>query len=323
MRVGVGGRLPHLGQGASQLGSGLGVPAGQGVRGGLARSFGGAGLQAGPFGHPGDHPLRRVGAVLGPPRRDQFVQAALDLHPAGREQPADLGVDADDLPGAAGPVEVVADAEVAFQGGLADPVVDRPGRGRHPVDGPAVQGPPLPVGAADPVERGGMGVDVHVTGPRHAMVERGGDQPGGVDLADPVVPGPGQGGLALHETASPRPRPRGGRPRSVCRPSGGAAAHSTLTDFGALNGQVEPGHRPAFPAPADRRLLGRPALVGPGPERRPLGVDPLPAGAGLEQGQFPLRPPGRLVADRGRPGPRSGGRRRCGTSAAAGPAGPR
>jgi hypothetical protein len=47
-------------------------------------------------------------------------------------------------------------------------------------------------------------------------------------------------------------------------------------------------------APTDRRLGSRPTLVGPGPERPQLSVDPLTPGTGSDQNQIALGPAGRL-----------------------------
>jgi hypothetical protein len=56
----------------------------------------------------------------------------------------------------------------------------------------AVDGQPAPVEGLHLVDEGDVGVQVRVTGPGVAVGERGRDQPGDVDLPDPVSSLPGE-----------------------------------------------------------------------------------------------------------------------------------
>ena len=217
-------------------------------------------------------------------------QAARHLGTAGREQPADLVVDPDDLPRPARFAVLVGHPQVAFQRRFSDPVIDRAGRRRHQMQRPAVQAPPHPIAAADPVQYRVMGVDLHVTGPAHPMIERRDHQPGGVDLADPVVPGPRPSRLPLQIPQ------RRGHPFPMSPPDGLPTVGVGRRPQHAhrLRGrkrQIEPGHRPTLIAPPDPGLHLRPHF--PGPWRVPveLAADPLGAGTRADHLHLPAGPP--------------------------------
>jgi hypothetical protein len=66
-----------------------------------------------------------------------------------------------------------ANPQLGGQVGLHHPLTDRTGRTAMGVDRPRVQGPPTPVGAADPVEDGVMHVQLRVPVARVVLQELG------------------------------------------------------------------------------------------------------------------------------------------------------
>ena len=116
-----------------------------------------------------------------------------------------MGVDADDLPDRSfAPVGAGAlgegESEPVPQVGLEAGVVGLGGGDDRRVQGPPVDGEPLAgLAGLDLVRDGDVGVQVGVSGAGVAVGEPGGDEPGHLDLPDPVGPFAGVQDVVLDE----------------------------------------------------------------------------------------------------------------------------
>ena len=275
-----------------------------------------AGLQGGLLGEQDRLHHRRRAAVVALERGRQLAAAGLDRRAPGRPAPVQGRVDTDHLtdralaPLGAGTLredQPEPGAQVLLQGG----VVGLGGGDLGLEQDPPVDRQPLPGQGLDLVRHRDVGVQVRVPGAGVAVGERGRDQAGDVDLADPVGALPGVQGVLLDERQGVGDGLVVGQLdlrrdlRWGDRPQGADRLHRG-------EGQVVPAHRRGLRAGtvsrSSRTARGRRA----GPDRAPHGTSRRRPGSGSAPG--PRRRSGSRVGAPGRRrGPRSAWRPRPGT----------